>query len=79
MYSICFLYCVLGEETVNVHVRVSDGDDITFSDTTQNDNPTISPSQPTMTTNDEENQQELDNVYNTTTTIGNLLTKETEN
>ena len=62
MYSICFLYCVLGEETVNVHVRVSD--------TTQNDNPTISPSQRTETT-------DVSIVYNTTTTIENLPMEET--
>ena len=52
-----------------MHVRVSD--------TTQNDNPTISPSQPTMTVDDEENHQELGSVDNTNMTIENLQTKET--
>ena len=61
---------------IHIGVSDSDGDDMTFSHT-QNDKPRISPSQPTMTTDDGENQQELDNVYSTTTIIEYLPTEDT--
>ena len=75
-----FLFCV-GKEIVNVYIGVSDGDDVALS-CTQNDNSIISPSELSDTIdeddseNDEENQQELDNVYTTTTIIKNLQAEE---
>ena len=75
-----FLFCV-GKEIVNVYIGVSDGDDVALS-CTQNDNSIISPSELSKMTNEEdgedeeEYQEELSNVYTTTTMIKNLRAEE---
>ena len=76
---ILFFICV-GEENVNVHIGVSDGKHVVFSNT-QNDNSIICASELSKTTDEEdgeegeENKQDLGNVY-TTTIIKNLRGEE---
>ena len=64
-----------------MHMKVSEGDDVAFS-YSQNYNSTISPSELSKMTNEEdgedeeEYQEELSNVYTTTTMIKNLRAEE---